>query len=261
MRPRLRKTTQNNVECPLSVPNAGKGTYGGLLATALGTEVVTAGDILRDHVRRETSVGRAVRRCQSLGRLADDDIVSEAVLSYLAESHDAAISSECSASRSDTSSGTERKVGFILDGFPRTARQVEIMESENSDWPEHLRVHFAVSIDVPDSICVTKMLGRRICAECGGNFNVNDVNEDGFRMPPTLPDPPCPCNRAENWKAREDDTEEIIEKRIADFHSETNPVVARYDATGRLVRFFPYEGVDDMPLLESMVSDYLKEGT
>mmetsp|Transcript_27521 Transcript_27521/g.80937 ORF Transcript_27521/g.80937 Transcript_27521/m.80937 type:complete len:264 (-) Transcript_27521:3406-4197(-) len=239
-------------------PGSGKGTYGGILAASIGTKIIATGDILRDHVKRNTPVGQAVSRCQGLGRLADDEIVSEAVLSYLMEYYDGVNSHGSSASGAGRSLvGAERKVGFILDGFPRTARQVEIMETENG-WPQHLRAHFAVSIDVPDSICVTKMLGRRLCVECEGHFNVNNVDEKGFRMPPTLPDPPCSCDRSNNWRRRDDDTEEIILKRIDHFHDETNPVIAWYESVGRLMRFLPYDGVGDMPLLESLVTNYLR---
>mmetsp|Transcript_6279 Transcript_6279/g.13114 ORF Transcript_6279/g.13114 Transcript_6279/m.13114 type:complete len:107 (-) Transcript_6279:89-409(-) len=103
------------------------------------------------------------------------------------------------------------------------------------------------------------MLGRRICRECGGNFNVRDIDEGGFIMPPTLPDPPCACDQYVNWMRREDDTEDVIERRIADFHSETNPVVDLYKSAGKLLHFIPLKGVEDMPLLVSMVTKYCQK--
>ena len=228
----------------------GKGTYGNLLTSAVGGELVTAGDILRDHVSRGTDIGLAVRECQLQGRLANDDLVSEAVLSSLIERRYDRIKQPL-AGTMDT------RLGFILDGFPRTIRQAKIMLSGDK-WPDQFRAHVAISIDVPDGICVTKMLGRRICQDCGRSYNINGVDEGGFIMPPTLPNPQCYCDQEKNWITREDDKEEIMKRRIKEFHSETNPVIEWYESIGKLIRFVPYRGVDDIHILVSAIQNYLK---
>ena len=68
-------------------PGSGKGSYGSLLAKRFNADLITAGDILRDHVRKGTETGVAIRECQRNGRLADDKLVADAVKSYLIEKY------------------------------------------------------------------------------------------------------------------------------------------------------------------------------
>ena len=234
-------------------PGTGKSSYGSLLAKRINADLITAGDILRDHVQKGTETGLAIQDCQRMGRLADDKLVADAVKSYLIDKYGE--ESAIPANKVKGEHSTKRKVRFILDGFPRTVAQAEMME-ESEYWPEHLTADVAISIDVPDQICIDKVLGRRICRECGGNYNVTDINYDGYVMPPSMPNPPCPCDREENWMKREDDKEEIISARISDFHKETKPIIQHYESIGEMLHFRPYRGFDDMEELELLVLNY-----
>lgn len=285
-------------------PGCGKGTYGKLLASKFNTTLITAGDVLRDHVVQETVIGSIIDECQRSGTLVEDTIVAEAVRSYLIKSKmegtilgeeggggeeegtklDTAPAAAAAAATKETCWTERKKIGFLLDGYPRTMKQVQLMNSSlsnnnNNDgatnssyWPEDLRITHAVSIVVPDSICTTKLLGRRMCLECDGNFNVNNVHttiqtgdNNGsvssaeFIMPPTLPDPPCSCDKSLNWIKRNDDTEETIRRRIHDYHVITEPVVKYYEETLGIgvLRFVPYRGVRDIHVLEGMVEKLL----
>jgi len=236
-------------------PGSGKGTYGTLLAKRLNADLITAGDILRDHVSRGTETGVAIKECQRLGRLADDNLVADAVRSYLIERYGVVCNFNSGHDRLDAEGKhPSRKVRFILDGYPRTENQADIMEGDG--WPSHLRADVAVSIDVPDKICVDKVLGRRICRQCGGNFNITDVHDDGFIMPPTLPNPPCECDKSVNWVKREDDSKDIISSRLADFHLQTAPIIRHYERIGEMLHFRPYRGIQDMDELEKIVMKY-----
>ena len=232
-------------------PGGGKGTYGNLLAKRLNADLITAGDILRDEVAKGTETGLAIKECQRLGKLADDVLVANAVRSYLIDKY----GSSTPISKVKGEHPTRRKVRFILDGFPRTVAQAEMMESADY-WPDHLAADVAISIDVPDQICIDKVLGRRICRECGGNFNVCSIHYDGYVMPPKMPNPPCPCDREKNWIKREDDKEEIILTRISDFHNETKPIIQHYESMGEMLHFRPYRGIEDMEELELLVLNY-----
>lgn len=154
------------------------------------------------------------------------------------------------------------KPPYLLDGFPRTAAQVELMEET---WPKNLRVEAAVSLDVPRQVCLEKLHGRRICPKCKRNWNVADVKHGKFILPPSLPPPPptdaagngCCCVRTE-FVQREDDTQTgVIEKRLDIFYKTTEPILNHYEAKGRLFRFAPYRGYDDMPRFEAELKDWL----
>ena len=234
-------------------PGSGKGSYGHLLAKRLDADLITAGDVLRDHVSKGTETGLAVQECQRLGRLADDELVAGAVKSYLIDKYGEESSTPTKKIKGEHP--TKRKVRFILDGFPRTVVQAEMMGTAEY-WPEHLPADVTISIDVPDQVCIDKVLGRRICRECGGNYNVTDINYAGYVMPPTMPNPHCPCDWGKNWMKREDDKEEIISARILDFHNETKPIIQHYESIGEMLHFRPYRGFDDMEELELLVLNF-----
>lgn len=244
-------------------PGAGKGTYGKLLSEAFGCPLVVMGDVLRMHVQNGTEIGKEVDKFQREGRLVNDSLVSKALLSHLQE---LSSSENCD----DSSKSNVGKFGFILDGYPRTltqAKMLTIMNKENFEpdgislsgapkWPDELKISFAVNIEVPDIICVDKMKGRRKCSKCNKSFNVTHVETpDGFFMPPQLPDPyPCDkCDMDRDWIIRSDDTEEIFQKRISEFHEQSSVVTQFFAEHDKLLEFVPYKGVKDMPILQDLV--------
>ena len=254
-------------------PGSGKGTYGSLLIKRKNLQsqniqqdenhapfILSAGDVLREHVINNTDIGKKVSEFQRLGKLADDETVTDALLDAL---HPRLHTTD--SSRHDKKSD----LGFILDGFPRTIKQAEnittSMASSLSSWPAHLRVHYAVSIEVPYFVCEAKILGRRKCTKCGESFNVNGIDQDGFYMPPVFPE--CSCYDSTghkdsednpNWSVREDDTKEIAKTRYDEFMIETAPVVQYYENIGKLIRFVPYRGTDDIHILEQLIKEKLE---
>uniref|UniRef100_A0A7S3VGK1 Adenylate kinase active site lid domain-containing protein n=1 Tax=Chaetoceros debilis TaxID=122233 RepID=A0A7S3VGK1_9STRA len=227
--------------CLIGKPGSGKGTYGKLLAETLQCPLIVIGDVLRNHVHLGTDIGKEVAEFQKEGRLADDNVVSKALLAHF--------EIECIGNRFPDSN-----FGFILDGFPRTLAQASISKS----WPSNYQISFAVAIDIPDKICVDKMLGRRRCIKCNTSFNISDVNTtDGFIMPPQLPSPyPCTkCDIKEHWERRIDDTEEIMTKRLAEFYEKSDPVTNYFKKQDDLITFVPYKGIQDMDILEQKVRD------
>mmetsp|Transcript_15261 Transcript_15261/g.17775 ORF Transcript_15261/g.17775 Transcript_15261/m.17775 type:complete len:263 (+) Transcript_15261:84-872(+) len=241
-------------------PGSGKGTYGSKLAETLKSPLVVMGDVLRNHVQQKTEIGIDIAEHQSQGKLVDDVLVSKALFSHLKQLRNERFHDK----RSDKSN----KFGFILDGFPRTLAQARLLQNQNEipganndlmskiEWPEEFQMSFAVSIDVPDEICVSKMLGRRKCSKCNKSFNISDVNtSDGFFMPPQLPDPyPCvKCDMEKDWLKRDDDTEEIFMRRMDEFYAISFPVTQFYASLDKLLSFVPYKGVKDIVKLEEMV--------
>lgn len=230
---------------------------------ALNVPLVVMGDVLRKHVQEGTEIGKLVADCQNEGRLADDKLVSLALLEHLKEL-------QCQEINKTT------QFGFILDGFPRTVSQAKLLlqskkEDQNTtddldlmqliQWPQDLTTSFAVNIEVPDEICIAKMKGRRKCSKCNESFNVSNVDTlESFIMPPQLPVPyPCEnCDMDKDWTKRMDDTEEIFVKRMKEYHEQSAIVKQFFEDQGKLVEFIPYKGVLDMPILEKIVRDKAK---
>lgn len=231
-------------------PASGKGTYGSLLAEKLKIPLVIVGDVLRDHVAKGTEIGIAIENCQKEGKLADDELVTAALLSHLK-------SLNLRTAYESNNVDNDIQFGYILDGYPRSLVQAETMyESSSLPWPKEFEITFAVDIDVPDEICIDKMLGRRKCTICKKAFNVADVNtKDGYVMPPNLPDPyPCTeCDMDKDWERRLDDTEDIMTSRLKEFHIISSPVVRFFEQKNKLVKFHPFNGIADMPLMEDLI--------
>lgn len=232
-------------------PGSGKGTYGKKLAANLRAILLSVGDLLRDHVRRKTVIGVEAAEAQQRGELVHDGVVTKAICEYLRLSP----------------RDVHNDVGVVFDGYPRTLQQAQLITPEISKTTdtvpsmdpgqgmlisETMHVHYAVSLQVPDDICLKKALGRRTCTLCHKEINICDINEGGYRMPPILPNN-CPPRCDAHWKTRHDDTEEIILRRIQNFRTSVDPLLSFYEMKGKLIKFHPFNGVDDLPLLEKIV--------
>mmetsp|Transcript_26553 Transcript_26553/g.56107 ORF Transcript_26553/g.56107 Transcript_26553/m.56107 type:complete len:239 (+) Transcript_26553:51-767(+) len=221
-------------------PGSGKGTYGALLAAHfLDSSFISVGDILRESSATNKNLASILRS----GVLVDDATVNDAVMHSLINRFRAKEES--------------RKDLVILDGYPRTSTQASLL----SKWPAILRPSFAIHVDVPDDICTTKLLGRRKCSICNGSFNINEVDTDGFNMPPILPKAPCKemCDPDVHWEKRDDDTADTLKLRLEVYHKETKPVLKYWEERDQLLRFVPFNGVKDMGKLVSLVKNHSGE--
>src|SRR5215831_3896484 len=173
----------------MGVQGSGKGTQSEMLATDLDLVHISVGDIFRWNVSNHTKMGAQVQRVMVAGELVGDDLVESVVQRRLAE-HD-------------------WNFGFIIDGFPRNARQAEFfLESYDIDGVIHL--------DLPDSEVRRRVLNRRLCAKCGMDYNL-------IADSPTVPGRCDSCGG--DLVTREDDTEEALAVRLRDYHSKTDPVL------------------------------------
>ena len=150
---------------------------------------ISVGDIFRWNVQNHTKMGAQVRRIMAAGELVGDDLVESVVRDRLTE-HD-------------------WNYGFIIDGFPRNRPQAEFfLESYDIDG--------VIALDLPDSEVRRRVLNRRLCANCGINYNL------------IASSPRCPATAtraAGELVTREDDTEEALAVRLRDYHQKTNPVL------------------------------------
>ncbi|MBV9203974.1 MAG: nucleoside monophosphate kinase [Actinobacteria bacterium] len=173
----------------MGVQGSGKGTQSQMLATDLDLVHISVGDIFRWNVQNHTKIGAMVRRIMAAGELIGDDLVESVVRDRLA--------------------GHDWNYGFLIDGFPRNRAQAEFfLESYDIDG--------VIVLDLPDSEVRRRVLNRRVCQNCGMNYNLIDNS-------PKVPGQ-CDMCGAE-LATREDDTEEALAVRLRDYHEKTNPVI------------------------------------
>jgi adenylate kinase len=173
----------------MGVQGSGKSTQAAMLAAGLDLVHISVGDIFRWHVQNHTKIGAQVRRIVAAGQLVGDDM-AEAVTAERLSQHD-------------------WNYGFVIDGFPRNRRQAEFfLESYDIDGVVHL--------DLPDAEVRRRVLGRRLCAGCGMDYNLiaHRPKQEGV------------CDVCGGTLVtREDDTEEALAVRLGDYHKKTNPVL------------------------------------
>src|SRR3954454_6737149 len=173
----------------MGVQGSGKGTQSELLCADLDMVHISVGDIFRWQVQHHTKLGAQVRRTMNAGRLVSDDLVASVVRQRL-DDHD-------------------WNFGFVIDGFPRNARQAEFfMETYDIDAVIHL--------EMPDDEVRRRVLSRRLCPNCGMDYNlIADRPEVEGR---------CDICGTE-LITRADDTPEALAARLRDYHEQTKPVL------------------------------------
>ncbi len=143
---------------------------------------------------------------------------------------------------------------MIFDGYPRTLGQARYLS-------EHLNIDIVLNLHLRQVILIRKLLGRRVCPTCKKSFNVEDVNEDDYCMPPMLPQnhDPTTCDNCANTQLikREDDVKEIIEKRQQIYENQMHDIISYFESQGILRQFEPKKGVADYPTMRSIVFDFV----
>ncbi|PKI62181.1 hypothetical protein CRG98_017554 [Punica granatum] len=146
--------------------------------------------------------------------------------------------------------------GFILDGFPRTIRQAEILEGM-------IDIDLVVNLKLREDVLIEKCLGRRLCSQCGKNFNMASINVKGengnpaISMAPLLP----PANCMSKLITRADDTEEVVRERLRIYSEKSQPVEDFYCSRGKLLEFDLPGGIPESwpKLLEALDLDDYEE--
>jgi adenylate kinase len=189
----------------LGAPGSGKGTLAKLLSSKLGIPHISPGDILREEVKKDTNLGQTAKPFMEKGELVPDEIIQEMMGKRITQA-------DCGK-------------GFILDGFPRTIAQAvglgETLSLTNRNIDGVLK--FEVSVD-----CAMRRLGgRRICSECGADFNL-------YTKPPLRADVCDVCGG--KLFQRADDQEEVILNRLKVYREETLPLEEYYNHQGKLIR-------------------------
>jgi adenylate kinase len=184
----------------MGVQGCGKGTQAKRLKDELDLVHVSVGDIFRWNVQSHTKLGARIKRLVAAGQLVSDEIVAEVVKTRLDE-HD-------------------WNYGFILDGFPRNRTQAEF-------FLESYDVDAVILIAVPDEVVLERILSRRLCSQCGLDYNL-------IHHRPAVADVCDVCGGS--LVARPDDNPEAIKSRLADYHAKTEPTLELFRKKGLIVR-------------------------
>lgn len=198
----------------LGCPGVGKGTYASRLSTLLGVPHIATGDLVRQELNSDGPLSRSLAEIVNEGKLVSDEIIINLLSKRL----------EVGESKGES--------GFILDGFPRTIRQAEIL-NEVTD------IDLVVNLKLPERVLIDKCLGRRICSECGKGFNVATIDmkgengSPGISMAPLMP--PLQC--VSKLTSRADDTEAVVKERLRVYCEKSQPLEDFYRNEGKLLEF------------------------
>jgi adenylate kinase len=188
----------------LGAPGAGKGTVAKLLTKIDGSVQISTGDILRGAVAAGTELGKQAQAAMKAG-----DLVSDALIMGIMEQR--LQQDDC-------------KVGYLLDGFPRTIPQAEALKVLLEKMGEKLDC--AVNIDVPTEVILDRLTTRRTCTDCGAIYNV--------KSNPTKVEGVCDsCGGS--VEQRDDETEEAINNRLKVYNEQTAPLIGFYEKEGLLL--------------------------
>jgi adenylate kinase len=195
-------------------PGAGKGTQAQRLCAKLGVPQIATGDMLRAARKAGTELGRKADEFMKLGALVPDEVVIGLVDERVQE--------------------PDAAPGFVLDGFPRTVPQAEILDKILAKLGR--AIAHVVLLEVPDALILERITGRRVGETTGRIYHLKY-------------DPPPSPDRGEGGERlllREDDREDVVRPRLVNYSALTAPLVAWYGNKGLLRRVDGVGAVDDV---------------
>ncbi|MDE5889157.1 MAG: adenylate kinase [Bacilli bacterium] len=189
----------------LAVQGAGKGTFAKLLSEKYGYAHISTGDILRERSQVGDELGNEIKNLIDNGIFVSNDIIYQAIEYKITQP-------EC-------------ENGYILDGFPRNLEQAEGYSRILEKIGKKLGV--VINLVIPDEILKQRIIGRRICKECGAIYNIYDE-----ALKPKV-EGKCDKCKGEIYQ-RTDDNEESMKKRVETYFEVTEPIIDYYKQQGVL---------------------------
>lgn len=182
----------------LGAPGAGKGTYASRLKNTYNIPHISTGDLLREAVKNETEYGLKAKDFMDKGQFVPDEIILNLLKERLNKE--------------------DAKKGVLLDGFPRTIKQAELLS-------DIIDVSKVLKFDLDEETVLRRLGGRIICRDCGEIYNKQNM----------IPKKEGVCDKCEGEiYQRDDDKEETILERLKIYHDQTSPLVEHYSNKGIL---------------------------
>lgn len=185
----------------LGPPGAGKGSLAVKVAEDYKIPHISTGDIFRANIKNQTELGKKVKAIIDSGSLVSDEMTFELVKDRLSQS-------DCAN-------------GYILDGFPRTIPQAEMLSGLVKDLA-------VVNFEISDEAVIKRLSTRRVCKSCGANYNI-------LTLPPKK-EGVCDSCGGELYQ-RDDDKQESILHRMEVYREQTEPLINFYKEKGKIYNF------------------------
>lgn len=187
----------------LGAPGAGKGTQAKMIADKYQIPHISTGDIFRANIKNGTELGKEAKKYMDQGLLVPDELTVKILLDRVAQP-------DCAN-------------GYVLDGFPRTIPQAEVLDKALTELND--KIDYAINVDVPDENIVKRMSGRRACVACGATYHIEHI-------PPKKEGVCDKCG--EPLILRDDDKPETVLNRLKVYHDQTQPLIDFYTGKGVL---------------------------
>ena len=187
----------------LGAPGAGKGTQAKMIAEKYQIPHVSTGDIFRANIKGQTPLGMEAKKYMDEGKLVPDELTVKILLDRVA-------ADDC-------------KNGYVLDGFPRTIPQAEVLTEALDKMGD--KIDYAIDVAVPDENIVNRMSGRRACVNCGATYHI-------VHIPPKVENICDKCGS--ELILRDDDKPETVLNRLKIYHEQTQPLIDYYTGKGVL---------------------------
>ena len=185
-------------------PGCGKGTQARILKEKTHICHLSTGEMLREYAAQDTPLGRDLKALLDKGEFATDEMIIEMVRNRIGQP-------DC-----------ER--GFILDGFPRTLPQAEVLESLLAE--KNIKLTCVLEIQVPDEIIMERILGRYSCLKCGAGYH------DKFQKPKVYG--VCDVCGGTEFGRRKDDNRATVQNRLVNYRLLTYPTIPFFEKRGLL---------------------------
>ncbi|MCM1268722.1 MAG: adenylate kinase [Bacteroidales bacterium] len=208
----------------LGAPGAGKGTQAKMIADTYGIPHVSTGDIFRMNIKNGTQLGMEAKTYMDQGLLVPDELTVRILLDRVAQD-------DC-------------KNGYVLDGFPRTIPQAEVLEDALTKLGD--RIDYAINVEIPDENIIRRMGGRRACLSCGATYHIEHV-------PPKKEGVCDQCGQ--ELVLRDDDKPETVKNRLNVYHEQTQPLIDFYAKKGVLKSV---DGTQDMQDVFGAIKEILQ---
>ena len=199
----------------LGPPACGKGTQTNKLSEYLGFPHIDTGSLLRAEIAKATPDGIVAKSFIDKGQLVPPELVGNIISNRLAES-------DCTK-------------GYVLDGYPRSLAQAEMLDQINHKIDKEQADFMAIYFDIDTEILIERIINRQSCPKCGEIYNK--------KFKPSKVENICDKCQVE-LKTRADDTEDVARARFETYYRETAPLIEFYEKKGVLYKLDANGSID-----------------